>query len=325
VPVEPVLRVEDLHVDFHTRRGLVRAVQGVSFAIEPGKTLCIVGESGSGKSTMSLGLVGLLPGNAQTSGRVRLEGDEILGKTETQLEDVRGRRVGIVFQDAARALNPVLTIGRQIGEVLQRHLGLPAAAALARAVELLTEVGVNDPAARIKQYPHQLSGGLKQRVMIAIAIACEPALVIADEPTTALDVSVQGQVLRLLRRLCTERRLALLLVTHDFGVVAAAADDVAVMYAGRVVEYADAVRLFQAPGHPYTRALLAATPRIALNAAGERTKIVPIPGAPPDPLAQPEGCSFAPRCTDRFERCIERPPLRDGTAGDRAACWLVGA
>jgi peptide/nickel transport system ATP-binding protein len=325
VAVEPVLRVEDLHVDFHTRRGLVRAVQGVSFAIEPGKTLCIVGESGSGKSTMSLGLVGLLPGNAQTSGRVRLEGDEILGKTETQLEDVRGRRVGIVFQDAARALNPVLTIGRQIGEVLQRHLGLPAAAALARAVELLTEVGVNDPAARIKQYPHQLSGGLKQRVMIAIAIACEPALVIADEPTTALDVSVQGQVLRLLRRLCTERRLALLLVTHDFGVVAAAADDVAVMYAGRVVEYADAVRLFQAPGHPYTRALLAATPRIALNAAGERTKIVPIPGAPPDPLAQPEGCSFAPRCTDRFERCIERPPLRDGTAGDRAACWLVGA
>jgi peptide/nickel transport system ATP-binding protein len=325
VAVEPVLRVEDLHVDFHTRRGLVRAVQGVSFAIEPGKTLCIVGESGSGKSTMSLGLVGLLPGNARATGRVRLEGDEILGQTETQLEDVRGRRAGVVFQDAARALNPVLTIGRQIGEVLQRHLGMPAAAALARAVELLTEVGVNDPAARIKQYPHQLSGGLKQRVMIAIAIACEPALVIADEPTTALDVSVQGQVLRLLRRLCTERRLALLLVTHDFGVVAAVADDVAVMYAGRVVEYADAVRLFQAPGHPYTRALLAATPRIAVNAAGERATIVPIPGAPPDPLAEPEGCSFAPRCADRFERCVERPSLREGTAGDRAACWHAGA
>ncbi len=322
---EPVLRVEDLHVDFRTRRGLVRAVQGVSFAIEPGKTLCIVGESGSGKSTMALGLVGLLPGNAQSAGRVRLEGDDILGQPELLLEDVRGRRVGVVFQDAARALNPVLTIGRQIAEVLRRHRNMPAEAALARAVELLTEVGVNDPAARIKQYPHQLSGGLKQRVMIAIAIACEPALVIADEPTTALDVSVQGQVLRLLRRLCTERRLALLLVTHDFGVVAAVADDVAVMYAGRVVEYADAVRMFEAPEHPYTRALLAATPRIALNAAGERARIEPIPGTPPDPLLQPAGCSFAPRCVSRFERCVERPPLRDGPAGDRAACWLVGA
>jgi oligopeptide/dipeptide ABC transporter ATP-binding protein len=325
VTAKPVLRVEDLHVDFHTRRGLVRAVQGVSLAIEAGKTLCIVGESGSGKSTMALGLVGLLPGNAQTSGRVRLEGDDILGTSEMQLEDVRGRRVGVVFQDAARALNPVLTIGRQIAEVLQRHLNVSAHTALARAVELLTEVGVNDPVARIKQYPHQLSGGLKQRVMIAIAIACEPALVIADEPTTALDVSVQGQVLRLLRRLCTERRLALMLVTHDFGVVAAVADDVAVMYAGRIIEYADAVRMFQAPEHPYTRALLAATPRIALNEDGERAKIEPIPGSPPDPLLQPGGCSFAPRCVDRFEHCVERPPLRDGPAGDRAACWLVGA
>lgn len=301
----------------------MHAVQGVSLALDAGKTLCVVGESGSGKSTMALAVPGLLPLNAQLSGSVRLLGEELIGTSETLLEDIRGRRIGIVFQDAARALNPVLTIGRQIAEVMQRHLSVPAQVARARAIELLAEVGVNDPLARMKQYPYQLSGGLKQRVMIAIAIACEPQLVIADEPTTALDVSVQGQVLRLLRRLCSDRNLALLLVTHDFGVVSAVADDVAVMYAGRIVEYGAVVPLLRSPQHPYTRALLAASPRIAADGDGSRHAMAPIPGAPPSPLEALLGCSFAPRCGYRFAPCDERPPLRPAESG-LAACWLAG-
>jgi oligopeptide/dipeptide ABC transporter ATP-binding protein len=322
VTAEPVLCVEDLRVDFHARRGLVRAVRGVSLAVEAGETLCIVGESGSGKSTMSLAVPGLLPSNARASGRVRLRGDDLLGAQEADLENVRGKRIGVVFQDAARALNPVLTIGRQIAEVVQRHLGVPEHVAQSRAVELLVEVGVNDPQTRMKQYPHQLSGGLKQRVMIAVAIACEPELVIADEPTTALDVSVQGQVLRMLRRLCTERRLALLLITHNFGVVSALADRVAVMYAGRIVESAGVVAVLREPAHPYTRALIAATPRLVLDDDGESPLMAPIPGAPPSPLGDDAGCSFAPRCAYRFEKCMERPPLRESAAGGVAACWL---
>jgi oligopeptide/dipeptide ABC transporter ATP-binding protein len=253
---------------------------------------------------------------------VRLGGDDLLGMPEDVLENVRGKRIGVVFQDAARALNPVLTIGRQIAEVVQRHRGVPEDVALARAVELLAEVGVNDPQTRVKQYPHQLSGGLKQRVMIAVAIACEPELVIADEPTTALDVSVQGQVLRLLRRLCTERRLALLLITHNFGVVSALADRVAVMYAGRIVESAGVVPVLREPAHPYTRALIAASPRLALEGHDEAPAMAPIPGTPPSPLDEDAGCSFAPRCAYRFEACAERPPLRETANGGVAACWL---
>ena len=319
---EPVLSVDQLCVDFQTRRGVVRAVRGVSLTVQAGETLCIVGESGSGKSTMALALPGLLPRNARSSGRVRLLGNDLLGAPERDLENVRGKRIGVVFQDAARALNPVLTIGRQIVDVMLRHLGVPEHVALTRAVELLGEVGVSDPKTRMRQYPHQLSGGLKQRVMIAVAIACEPELVIADEPTTALDVSVQGQVLRLLRRLCTERRIALLLITHNFGVVSALADRVAVMYAGRIVESAGVVTVLREPAHPYTRALLGASPRLELGDGIDAPALAPIPGTPPSPLSDDAGCSYAPRCTFRFDKCIQRPPLREFAAGGVAACWL---
>jgi oligopeptide/dipeptide ABC transporter ATP-binding protein len=231
--------------------------------------------------------------------------------------------MGVVFQDPSRSLNPVFTIGRQIGETLQRHLGLTRRQALARAAELLAEVGVNDPNLRITQYPHELSGGLKQRVMIAIAIACEPALLIADEPTTALDVTIQGQVLRLLQKLSDTRGLALILVTHDFGVVAAIADRVAVMYAGRFVEYAEVVELFRHPLHPYTRALLEANPRKALDAEGEAGVLAPIPGSPPNPLDLPVGCSFAPRCSRRFDACNAPPALAVYRPDHAAACWTL--
>ena len=257
------------------------------------------------------------------TGRSVFLGRDVLQLSEREREDIRGRQIGVVFQDAARALNPVLTIGHQIAEVMQRHLGLTRAAALARAVEILTEVGVADAGERIRDFPHQLSGGLKQRVMIASAIACEPVLLIADEPTTALDVSVQGQVLALLRRLCSQRGLTLLLITHDFGVVSAMADRVAVMYAGRIVELSDAVPLFHQPLHPYTCALLAANPRLLLAADGSRRPIVPIPGAPPDPADVTSGCSFAPRCSSVFGACIERPPLRRGAERHDVACWLA--
>jgi oligopeptide/dipeptide ABC transporter ATP-binding protein len=279
-----------------------------------------VGESGSGKSATSLALVRLLPDNAILRGSVTLRGEELSALSEQALANVRGRRIGVVFQDPARALNPVLSIGKQVREILQRHLGLSHAAADERAEALLREVGINDARARLEQYPHELSGGLKQRVMIAIALACEPELLIADEPTTALDVTIQRQVLLLLRRLCSERQLALMLITHDFGVVAAMADRVAVMYAGRIVEQADAAALFAAPRHPYTRGLLAANPRQVLEAEGEVT-LQPIPGSPPDPLLTFTGCAFAARCSLRIEQCATLPPLAEVSPGHAAACW----
>ncbi|MSP97101.1 MAG: ABC transporter ATP-binding protein, partial [Betaproteobacteria bacterium] len=222
----------------------------------------------------------------------------------------------------SRALNPVLSIGRQITEVLLRHSMSNKHRALARAEELLTEVGVSDARLRLRQYPHELSGGIKQRVMIAIAIACEPELLIADEPTTALDVTIQGQVLRLLRRLCDDRGVALVLVTHDFGVVAAIADRVAVMYAGRVVEYAVAPALFRNPRHPYAQGLLTANPRRVLDADSDTAVLDPIPGSPPNPFDSDSGCSFAPRCSRRHDLCASRPLLRDFGNGHSAACWL---
>jgi oligopeptide/dipeptide ABC transporter ATP-binding protein len=319
------VRVAGLDVAFRTRAGLLSAVKNVSFSLRRGESLCVVGESGSGKSTLSMAIAGLLPSNAQVAGEVMFDGVNLLNLSEDDLSDIRGRRLGVVFQDAGRSLNPVLTIGRQIGEVLQRHMGADGRAARRRAVELLVEVGVNDPELRVKQYPHELSGGLKQRVMIATAIACEPDLLIADEPTTALDVTIQGQVLRLLQRLRVERGLSLILVTHDFGVVASMADRVAVMYAGAIVEYADAVELFHDPRHPYSEALLNANPRRVLDAAGEGAKLEPIPGSPPNPLDLFPGCSFAPRCPKKHDACSEIPALVASRPGHDAACWLPNA
>ena len=318
-----LLRVEELSVEFRTSRGALRAVRDVTISLERGETVCLVGESGSGKSTLSMALVGLLPDNARVEGRVAFDGRQLLSCSEEELSDIRGRQVGVIVQDPARSLNPVLTIGRQISEVMVRHLAMGKRAAWVRAEELLAEVGVNDPALRVRQYPHELSGGIKQRVMIAMAIACEPAMLIADEPTTALDVTIQGQVLRLLRRLCAERQLALILVTHDFGVVAAMADRVAVMYAGRVVELARVVELFRNPQHPYTKALLTANPRKVLDEDSASATLDPIPGAPPNPFDVGAGCSFSPRCGHRYEACEARPSLVQCGEGHFSACWLA--
>ena len=318
-----LLHVDGLNVEFLTKAGPLPAVREVSLSLRRGETICIVGESGSGKSTLSLGLIGLLPDNARVKGRIDFDGRDLLSCSEDELCDIRGRRIGFIFQDPSRALNPVLSIGRQIAEVLRRHSAVDAAEALARAENLLKEVGVNDARLRLRQYPHELSGGIKQRVMIAMAIACGPELLIADEPTTALDVTIQGQVLRLLRQLCSQRGLALVLVTHDFGVVAAMADRVAVMYAGRVVEYAAAEDLFQSPRHPYSQGLLNANPRRVLDAAGDNEVLDPIPGSPPSPFDSDSGCSFAPRCARRHDTCASRPVLRECGNEHLAACWLA--
>jgi oligopeptide/dipeptide ABC transporter ATP-binding protein len=317
-----LLRVEGLTVGFRVRGSELFAVRGVSFSLSRGETLCIVGESGSGKSTLSMAIAGLLPPNGRSAGQVVLGGRDLLRCSERELSDIRGRELGFVFQDPGRSLNPVMTIGRQIAEVLERHLGTNAPAARTQAAEFLAEVGVNDPELRVRQYPHELSGGLKQRVMIAIAIACRPDVLIADEPTTALDVTIQGQVLRLLQRLRRERGLSLILVTHDFGVVAAMADQVAVMYAGRIVEYAPVHELFHATRHPYTQALLEANPRRVLDESDIPDRLEPIPGTPPSALDPLSGCSFAPRCGKRYDACALPPPLEGWRAGHDVACWL---
>jgi peptide/nickel transport system ATP-binding protein len=319
----PILSVRNLNVSFRTRDGAVRAVKDVSFDLRPRETICLVGESGSGKSTASLALIRLVPAYAEVSGQVFLQGKNLLEAAETELRGIRGHRVGFIFQDPSRALNPLLSVGQQIMEPLRLHLNMSRSSARKRALELLESVGVNEPQLRIKQYPHELSGGLKQRVMIAMAIACEPQLLIADEPTTALDVTIQGQVLALLRRLCAERELALILVTHDFGVVSAIADRVAVMYGGRIVEQAPVVDLFRAPIHPYTRGLLAANPRIVVESDDPEARLAQIPGSPPDPLDSFTGCMFAPRCYRRAEACAVAPPIELLPDGREAACWFA--
>ncbi len=319
------LTVSDLSVGFRTRRGVVPAASNISFQVGRGRTMCIIGESGSGKTSVAMALLRLLPPNGEVRGKAELAGVDLLACSQAELEEIRGRRVGVVFQDPSRALNPVLTVGRQIEEVLQRHLGMDSRAARIRAQEILSEVGLSDPAWRLQQYPHELSGGLKQRVMIAIAIACSPELVIADEPTTALDVTVQRQVLRLLRKLCIDRKLALVLITHDFGVVAAIADEVAVMYAGRIVEKSGVVQLFENARHPYTRALLNANPQRLLEQGDSAGMLQPIAGAPPNMLELPAGCRFAPRCTYRVAACEKYPPLVQTEPGHSAACWLTGS
>ena len=314
-----LLEVEGLSVHFETARGVVRAVEDLSFAVERGQTVALVGESGSGKSTAALSLLRLLPAGASkiAAGRVRLDGRDLLALPPRELRHVRGAQVGMIFQDPMMALNPVYTIGRQIAETLRLHLGLAGPAAEARAIELLRRVQVPAPEQRIHQYPHNLSGGMRQRVMMAIALACRPALLIADEPTTALDVTVQAQVLALIDELKAELGMAVLLITHDLAVVWETAQRVIVLYAGRKVEEGPVGRILTRPRHPYTAGLLRAA---QWEADGDR--LAEIPGTVPSPHAMPPGCAFAPRCAMAEDRCRRQaPPLRTLEPGHVAACF----
>ena len=319
----PLLEVEELWTVFRGGEGeaaVVEAVRGVSFALGRGETLAIVGESGSGKSVTALSILQLLPypRASHPKGSVRFDGEELIGRDDRYLRTVRGGRIGMIFQEPMTSLNPLHTVERQISETLLLHRGLDRAAARERTLELLRLVRIAEPEQRLGAYPHQLSGGQRQRVMIAMALANEPDILIADEPTTALDVTVQAQILDLLARLQAELGMAILLITHDLGVVAEFCQDVAVMYAGRIVETAGADALFARPRHPYTAGLLAAIPRLG----GRRGRLPAIAGTVPPPGRWPAGCPFAPRCGNRVERCDrEMPPLAPLAPGHRAACW----
>lgn len=316
-----LLDVRDLRVTFPGAAAPIHPVDGVSFHIDRGETLALVGESGCGKSLTALALLQLVPRPGTIAGgSVRLGGLEITALKGEALRAIRGRRIGMVFQDPLTSLNPVLKVGAQVAEGLVAHGMATKSAAARRAVELLKEVGVADAESRADGYPHQLSGGMRQRVGIAIALAAEPELLIADEPTTALDVTVQAQILELIDRLRQERGMAVLLITHDLGVVAGRADRVAVMYAGQVVEEARTPDLFTTPSHPYTRGLLASVPRIG----GELRRLSPIPGTVPPPALWPPACRFEPRCGERFARCAsERPPLIPAGDAHTTRCWLA--
>lgn len=319
---EPLLVVEDLRTQFHTERGLVRAVDGVSFTLERGRTLGVVGESGSGKTVLSRSIMGLLPKNGvQRSGSVRFEGIELLDADSKMMADYWGDQMAMVFQDPMTSLNPVMRIGNQITEGLRQHLDITKDHARETALTLLSSVGIPEPERRLKQYPHEMSGGMRQRVMIAIAIACGPKLLFADEPTTALDVTVQAQILDLLQAQQRERYMAMILVTHDLGVVAGRADEIAVMYAGRIVEKAPTKVLFSEMRHPYTEALLASIPKIA---DPSHTRLQTIGGRPPNLISPPEGCKFSPRCAYAQAKChTDDPPLTDPDEhGHQFRCWF---
>ena len=317
---DPILVVEDLHVTFKTKGSReVRAVDGVSFDIRRGETLGVVGESGSGKSVTSLAILGLLPSRGvQVSGSIRLDGRDLLQASNRELQRIRGRQVAMVFQDPMTSLNPVLTVGRQLTEVIVRHTSASRSEARDKAVRLLDRVGIPDARSRLRNYPHQLSGGMRQRVMIAIALACEPQVLIADEPTTALDVTIQAQVLELLKELVSASDTALILITHDLGVVAGMCDQVNVMYGGRIVETGERHHLFANPRHHYTRGLLASVPRLE---GDEVQRLVPIQGSPRDVIAWSQGCAFAPRCVALTDACLgAAPELVDSGDGCRARC-----
>jgi len=318
----PLLLVQDLRVTFpHGKAGVSHPVDGVSFQVDRGETLALVGESGAGKSLTSLALLKLVPppGVIGPGSVIRLDGQDVLAQEGEALRAIRGGRIGLVFQDPTTSLNPVLTVGYQIREAVTAHRKLRSDEAKSRVMALLDEVGIPDPAGRFGAYPHQLSGGLRQRVMIAIALAGEPDLLVADEPTTALDVTVQAQILELLDRLKERRGMAILLITHDLGVVAGRADRVAVMYGGELVEQAPTADLFKRPAHPYTRGLLRSMPRLS----GPIGTMAAIPGQVPLPSAWPRGCRFHPRCAERFDPCATRSPEWFSAGPEqRARCWL---
>ncbi len=318
-----VLEVENLRVTFPGPSGTrVSAVDGVSFTLDRGETLALVGESGCGKSLTSLSLVRLVPdpGRIESGTVIRLGDTDVLGLEGEALRRIRGRRIGMIFQDPMSSLNPVFRVGDQIAEGILAHFDVPKREARERAVALLAEVGIPDPAGRASAYPHQLSGGMRQRVMIAIALGAEPEILVADEPTTALDVTVQAQILEVLDRLQAARGMAVLLITHDLGIVAGRADRVAVMYAGQIVEEADTRELFARPSHPYTQGLFSSIPRLT----GPLERLTPIGGTVPAPHAWPSGCRFRPRCPIVHPRSGEMPPLLElGAAGHRMRCWIA--
>jgi oligopeptide transport system ATP-binding protein len=319
-----LLEVDNLRTEFFTEAGIVKAVRGVSFHVSEGEVLGLVGESGCGKSVTALSVMGLVPTppGKIVSGSIAWKGRDLVGLPEKSMARIRGNEMGMVFQDPMSSLNPVLTIGLQIAEVLEVHRHLSRNAALRRAVELLQLVGLPDAPEQIHRYPHQLSGGMRQRVMIAMALSCDPNLLIADEATTALDVTIQAQILDLIKRLQSEIGMAILMITHDLGVVAGIADRINVMYAGFVVETGTVDDIFDDPRHPYTSGLLASIPR--LDTPRDRP-LVPIQGSPPDLVDPKPGCPFLPRCPLAIERCaVENPPLRqvdEGSSGHMAACW----
>ena len=316
----PVLAVKRLRVEFATRRGTLVAVDDVSFDIAPGEVLGIVGESGAGKSMTGSAVIGLLePPGRIAGGEIWLEGQRIDNLPYEQMRKIRGKRIGMVFQDPLTSLNPLYRIGDQLVETIRTHLPLSEATARDRAIALLTEVGIQGAAQRIDAYPHQFSGGMRQRVVLALALAAEPRLVIADEPTTALDVSIQAQIIQLLKKLCREHGVAVMLITHDMGVIAETADRVAVMYAGRIAEIGPVRDVIHAPHHPYTKGLMGSIPTIT----GTGTRLAQIPGTMPRLTAIPQGCAFHPRCAAAIDRCrTDRPELM-AVGSSQAACWLV--
>ena len=315
-----LLRIEDLHTQFHVHGGTVKAVDGVNLTIRPKETVGVVGESGSGKSITALSIMRLLEKNGRiTGGKIWFHDRDLVGLTDEEMQDVRGNDISMIFQEPMTALNPVYTCGDQIAEAVRLHQKVDAKAAYDRAVEVLGLVGISDPKRRAAQYPHELSGGMRQRVMIAMALSTNPELLIADEPTTALDVTIQAQILSLMRNLKGEFGSAILLITHDLGVVAEMCDSVAVMYAGRIVEQASTEEIFKHPKHPYTEGLLASIPRLG----HKQDRLHVITGSVPNPLALPRGCAFRPRCpvkASRSDRDI--PPLKHiGSDGHLVACW----
>ena len=321
----PLLEIEGLKTHFFTRDGVVRAVDGVSFSIAPGETLAVVGESGCGKSVTSLSILRLIasPPGRIVEGSIRFQGQDLLALSERGMRDIRGNEISMIFQEPMTSLNPVLSVGRQITETLTLHRGLSREAGKARAIEMLRLVGIPEPASRLRQYPHEFSGGMRQRVMIAMALACDPKLLIADEPTTALDVTVQAQILDLMRQLKARTGTAIILITHSLGVVAEMAQRVIVMYGGRKVEEAPVGALFATPRHPYTRALLSSVPRLRSSLAGNgKARLAEIAGVVPSLKEAIPGCIFAPRCRHASEPCRQSyPPLEQKAAGHWVACW----
>ncbi len=315
-----VLRLEQLRTYFATGDGMVKAVDGIDLQVRPGRTLCVVGESGCGKTVTALSIMRLLPrtGNI-VGGRILLGGRDLVQADEDEMRELRGNAVSMIFQEPMTSLNPVFTVGDQVGEAIRQHLDLPERQVRGRVLEIFQLVGIAGK--RVRDYPHQMSGGMRQRVMIAMALACDPAVLIADEPTTALDVTIQAQILELMRELQRRNRMAIILITHDLGVVAEMADEVAVMYAGKVIEHGSADQIFDSPRHPYTQGLLASIPSLAAR-GGPLTAIT---GTVPHPLNLPPGCTFAPRCPRAFEPCPTAFPARmDQGGGHEVACYLYG-
>ena len=323
--MKDLLVIKDLVVEFRTSEGVVQAVNGISYSVAPGEIVAIVGESGSGKSVGARAILGLIPSppGKIVSGSIAFDDIDLLGLDDKSIRDVRGKEIAMVFQEPMTSLNPVISIGRQLTEAMKLHLNMSQKEANARGVELLEKVGISDPEGRLSQYPHQLSGGMRQRVMIAMALSCYPKLILADEPTTALDVTVQAQVLSLMKDLCREMGVALVIITHNLGIVARYAHRVNVMYAGKIVETGIAAALYANPSHPYTLGLLSSVPRLD-QVRG--TQIEPIPGSPPDLADLGPGCAFEPRCRFATARCrAETPPMIDISDAHSSACWEIDA